>query len=67
MLSISEATVKNHVHRILVRLNVSSRTQAVTKAINLKLIRTRLALFFYAGAELLLQRQALFDLCHTSI
>ncbi|TAN82314.1 MAG: hypothetical protein EPN14_04120, partial [Gallionella sp.] len=36
-LSISEATVKNHVHHILVRLKVSSRTQAVTKAINLKL------------------------------
>lgn len=67
VLNISEATVKNHVHRILVRLNVNSRTQAVTKAINFKLIRTKLTLFLYAGAELLLQGQKLFDICHASI
>ncbi len=65
VLSISEATVKNHVHRVLAKLNVSSRTQAVTKAINL--IHTKLALFFYAGAELLLQMQVMSDIYYPSI
>jgi len=67
VLGISEATVKNHVHHILARLNVNSRTQAVTKAINLKLIRAKLALFLYAGAELLLQGQELFGICCAAI
>lgn len=63
VLSISEATVKHHVHHILARLNVNSRTQAVAKAMNLKLIRPKLALFLYAGVELALQGQELFDIC----
>lgn len=37
VLSISTSTVKNHIHRILNELNVSSRTQAVAKALQLKL------------------------------
>jgi transcriptional regulator EpsA len=41
VLCISEATVKNHVHSILARLNVKSRTQAVTKAIGHKLVSAR--------------------------
>jgi len=40
-LSISEATVKNHIHHILAKLNVNARTQAVTKAIKLKLMLSR--------------------------
>jgi DNA-binding CsgD family transcriptional regulator len=40
-LSISEATVKNHIHHILAKLNVNTRTQAVTKAIKLKLMLSR--------------------------
>lgn len=67
VLSISEATVKNHVHHILVSLNVNSRTQAVTKAMNLKLILANLALPLYAGVELLLQGQNLFDICCAAI
>lgn len=39
VMCISEATVKNHVHRILLRLSVNTRTQAVVKAINFKLVR----------------------------
>jgi len=41
VLGISESTVKKHVRRILANLNVCSRTQAVAKAIDLKLIRTK--------------------------
>lgn len=67
VLGISLATVKHHVHHILTSLNVNSRTQAVAKAINLKLIRTKLALFLYSGAELLQQGQELFDICRVDI
>ena len=38
---ISEATVKNHVHHILRRLNASTRAQAVAKAVDFNLIRLR--------------------------
>ena len=37
----SESTVKNHVHHILGKLHVATRTQAVAKALNLKLISPR--------------------------
>lgn len=39
VMSISEATVKNHVHHILTRLRVNTRAEAVAKAINLGLVR----------------------------
>lgn len=55
VLRISEATVKNHVHHILARLDASSRAQAVAKAMDLKLIHNKLALLLYAGAGLLQQ------------
>lgn len=42
VIGLSESTVKNHVHRVLGRLKVGSRAQAVAKAINTKLISTRL-------------------------
>lgn len=38
VVGLSEATVKNHVHHILQRLQVSTRTQAVAKVIHSKLI-----------------------------
>lgn len=38
VVGLSEATVKNHVHHILQSLQVSSRTQAVARAIHSKLI-----------------------------
>ncbi len=43
VISISEATVKNHVRHILGKLNANTRTQAVTKAIKLKLMLDRRA------------------------
>lgn len=43
VLNLSEATVKNHVHHILVRLKVNTRAQAVATAMSLKLIRVNLA------------------------
>lgn len=42
-LHISENTVKNHVKNFLAKLDVNTRTQAVAKAINLKLIHSRFA------------------------
>lgn len=54
-LKISEATVKNHVHHILERLKVRTRTEAVAKAMDLKLITGRIALLLCANAGLLLQ------------
>lgn len=39
VLSISPLTVKNHIQRILKKLQASNRTQAVTKAISLRLLR----------------------------
>lgn len=54
-LKISEATVKNHVHHILGRLKVRTRTEAVAKAMDLKLITGRIALLLCANAGLLLQ------------
>lgn len=39
VLHISEATVKNHVHHILVRLKANTRAQAVAQAMSLGLIR----------------------------
>lgn len=38
---ISEATVKNHVHHILTRLHASTRAQAVAKATEFNLIRSK--------------------------
>lgn len=38
---ISEATVKNHVHHILTRLHVGTRAQAVAKATEFNLIRSK--------------------------
>jgi transcriptional regulator EpsA len=43
VLRLSESTVKNHIHRILARLNVTTRTQAVAKAISHKLISANTA------------------------
>ena len=63
VLNISEATVKHHVHHILARLNVNTRTQAVAKTMALKLVRARLVLLLYASAELLLQGQELLGIC----
>lgn len=42
VIGLSESTVKNHVHRILGKLQTSTRAQAVAKAINIKLISSRL-------------------------
>ena len=44
ILKLSEMTVKNHVHNILVKLRVNNRTQAVTKAISTKMIRANTTL-----------------------
>lgn len=41
VLDLSESTVRNHVHHILGKLCVSSRAQAVSKAISLKLIKAK--------------------------
>lgn len=41
VVGLSESTVKNHVHHILVKLHATTRAQAVAKAINLKLISAR--------------------------
>jgi transcriptional regulator EpsA len=43
VLSISPLTVKNHIQRILRKLQANNRTQAVTKAISMRLLRTGLA------------------------
>lgn len=43
VLGLSESTVKNHIHRILHRINANSRTQAVVKAIELNLIHANIA------------------------
>ena len=37
-LSISESTVENHIHHIYAKLGISNRAQAVSYAIQLKLI-----------------------------
>lgn len=42
VLELSEATVRNHVHHILVKIKATSRAQAVAKAISLKLIRAKI-------------------------
>jgi DNA-binding CsgD family transcriptional regulator len=42
ILSISTFTVKNHVQKILVKLDVTNRTQAATRAIELGIIETKL-------------------------
>lgn len=42
LFALSESTVKNHVHHILNKLQATTRAQAVTKAINFKLIRAKL-------------------------
>ncbi|MEQ1593227.1 MAG: XrtB/PEP-CTERM-associated transcriptional regulator EpsA [Thiobacillaceae bacterium] len=42
ILGLSEKTVKNHVQHIMVKLRVNNRTQAVAKAISIKLIRARM-------------------------
>jgi transcriptional regulator EpsA len=38
VIGLSEAAVKNHVHHILSKLHAATRTQAVAKALHLKLI-----------------------------
>ncbi|TGU85008.1 response regulator transcription factor, partial [Mesorhizobium sp. M00.F.Ca.ET.186.01.1.1] len=38
-LFISEGTVKTHVHRILQKMGVEDRTQAVAKALRLKIVK----------------------------
>ncbi len=42
VIGLSESTVKNHVHRILGKLQVGTRAQAVAKAINVKLVSAKL-------------------------
>ncbi|GBL46867.1 hypothetical protein SFMTTN_2693 [Sulfuriferula multivorans] len=44
ILQLSETTVKNHVHHILVKLRVNNRAQAVAKAISTKMIRAKMTL-----------------------
>lgn len=43
ILGLSEKTVKNHVQHIMVKLRVNNRTQAVAKAISIKLMRARMS------------------------
>jgi len=55
VLKISEATVKNHVHHILVRLDVCTRTQAVAKAMGKAQLHHRLTLVLCANIGILMQ------------
>ena len=41
VLGLSESTIKNHVHHILGKMHSATRAQAITKAINLKLISAK--------------------------
>jgi DNA-binding CsgD family transcriptional regulator len=43
ILNISHLTVKNHVQKILRKLNVQNRAQAVAKGMNLNLTRSRMS------------------------
>lgn len=59
ILQLSEKTVKNHVHHILVKLRVNNRAQAVAKAISMKMIRVKMSLVIGALYGLVAQVQTL--------
>jgi transcriptional regulator EpsA len=59
VVGLSEATVKNHVYHIMGKLQATTRSQAVAKAISSRLISAKLAVSLCAGTGLLLQAQSL--------
>lgn len=59
VIELSEATVKNHVHHILAKLQVSTRAQAVAKAMSAKLISAKIAISIFVCTEFLPQAQTL--------
>lgn len=62
ILQLSEKTVKNHVHHILVKLRVNNRAQAVAKAICMNMIRAKMALVTGAVYGLIAQIQTLSEM-----